>query len=81
MKKVMRVTSDLHEALIRDCLYNTLEKSGASVEYVKGMLLGMLSILVAGEWTFEEASMFLKERLPSGYREDCFPEAWRKYFV
>ncbi len=66
------------KAILKDALYNTHEKSGASVDYAQGVIVGAVSTLMACKnLSFEEAWRIVYNHLPVDYRKDSIPEAWR----
>ena len=66
---------------LRDALYYTHEKSGASIEEGRGIVVGIVSCLMAQEKTFKYALEIVRCSLPFDYRKECIPESWRKEFV
>lgn len=65
--------------IARDALQNAATDSGASDEYVRGVVLGLVSGLMAAEgWTFNKAWDFVKQNLPANARPNYAPEAWLK---
>ena len=68
------------EVILRDCLHNFHPTSGASDEYCKGLLVGCVSGLMAGNGGLYPAAIaFIKENMPRGARpltEANCPESW-----
>ena len=64
--------------VLRDCLYNLSQSSGASNEYCKGMLVGLVSGLMAQGESFNHALRTVAEHMPKSHRAlaDCTPESW-----
>jgi len=66
------------ENLIKNALYNTHAKSGASVEYGQGLVVGVMSTLMATEgYGFNKTLAYIVTLLPEGYRVECIPKPWR----
>lgn len=67
------------EGLVRDALYNTSPRSGAEVSYARGVVLGVLSTIMAyenvGFWPALETTV---ANLPDDYRLSAIPEGWRE---
>lgn len=64
--------------LIKDALYYTRADSGASVEKAQGVVIGVVSTLMALKRVdFATAIAQVKALLPHTYRIDAIPEAWR----
>jgi hypothetical protein len=63
--------------LLRDVLVNTHAKSGASVDYGKGVVVAVVSTLMANGSSFEAACQTVKECLPPDFRRECIPETWK----
>jgi hypothetical protein len=71
--------SDMRRGVVlRDCLYNLNQSSGASNEYCKGMLVGLVSGLMADGDSFNYAIRTVAEHMPKNHRAlaDCTPEYW-----
>lgn len=67
------------DRLLRDCLYNTHPTSGDNVStYGQGIVVGVMSTLMAFGLTFDEALACVMARLPEGYDENCIPAAWQQ---
>lgn len=70
---------ELQDVRIRDALYNTHIQSGASIEYGRGIIVGVVSGLCAAfpEHSFDTIWLGnVKPQLPEGYRKECIPEGW-----
>lgn len=65
--------------MIKDALYNTHVHSGASVEYGRGVVVGLVAGMMAMGVTFGEACGYVVRALPNGYREDCIPVGWHRH--
>ncbi len=69
----------INEVLLKDTLYNTHERSGASVDYGKGCVVGVAATLMAARGILlADALVVIKRNLPEGWRVDCMPESWRQ---
>jgi len=66
-----------YETRIHDCMYLLLPESGASIDYAKGALSGLLSGIMACKPGF--LPIDLKPFLPHGYRREAIPAPWRIY--
>lgn len=62
--------------LIRDALYNTSNQSGSSPEYAKGVVLGVVSTLMAAGCDYDTAIKFVSRHLPHGVTNDRVPKDW-----
>jgi hypothetical protein len=64
--------------LLRDALYVLSPKSGASEQYGRGLVVGVVNTLMSEHgWTFEQALRHVCHRCPHETRIACFPEEWR----
>ncbi len=70
----------IQENIIRDALYNTCQQSGASMDYGRGVVVGLMSGLLAYEMIFEEAAKLMKSLLPENFRHDTIPRSWWRRF-
>jgi hypothetical protein len=67
------------QTLLKDALYNTRDDSGASDDYARGLVVGVVSTLMAREeMTFEQAMLVVVENLPRGFNPMKLPESFRK---
>ena len=65
--------------IIKGALYYTKEDSAASCDMAHGVVVGIMTALVADRRRkFGTALRIVAECLPEGYRKDCVPLAWRK---
>ncbi len=65
------------ETLLKDALYNTHIRSGASVDYGRGIVVGTVAALMAtGHFPFMDALDIVSRNLPKDYRIECMPESW-----
>lgn len=72
----------MDDNLIREALYNLTKESGASVEYGKGILVGVVTATMASNpYGFTEALQKIKSLMPFGYREECIPDTWREQLL
>ena len=68
----------LNSVLLKDSLYNTHEKSGAPIEYARGIVVGIAStLMVTKNISLFDALDIIKRHLPEGYRKESFPDSWR----
>ena len=65
--------------LIKDALQNTREDSGASTDYGKGIVIGIISAVMSVGVGFFPAFEVITDNLPEGYRAECIPKEWRDY--
>jgi hypothetical protein len=67
-----------HGVVLIDCLHNLTQSSGASNEYCKGLLVGLVSGLMADGDSFDYAIRTVAEHMPKSHRAlaDCTPECW-----
>ncbi len=71
----------MDHARIKDALYNLREDSGASVEYARGILVGVMSALIAYNGSnFSDAAHTVKGCMPQDYRQECLPETWNNSY-
>ena len=63
--------------LIKDALYNLHIASGSTIEYAKGVLVGVVSGLMAQGLTFMEVANIVGPLLPVDYRRECIPAPWK----
>jgi hypothetical protein len=63
---------------LKDALYNTAKVSGSSIDYGKGVVVGVVSTLMAYNIPFEAAYDIMCESLPKDFRTACIPVGWRK---
>lgn len=67
--------------LLRDALEYTNRHSGASVEKAQGVVIGVVSMIMALEHIdFYDAIEIVKAHMPVSYRLDAIPESWRSEF-
>jgi len=71
-----------HETLLADALYNVHENSGASDDYSRGVVLGVVSALMAVSGDdFKDIVPIVAKHLPINYKDDRLPtEAWANEF-
>jgi hypothetical protein len=68
-----------YETRIKETLYLLTPESGASVDYAKGMLVGLSAGIMACNREF--SLLDLKPFLPRGFRHDAIPETWKEFLV
>jgi hypothetical protein len=67
----------MKEMLLRDVLYNLAEGTGAGSEYCKGLVVGVVSALMAESGRpYSAIIRVVRDALPVGFRADCLPEAY-----
>lgn len=66
------------EVMLKDALYNTHWHSGSSVDYGKGVVVGMVAGMMAMGVSFGQACSYVVRALPVGYREECIPLGWEQ---
>lgn len=66
----------MYQNALKDALYNTCEKSGASVDYGKGVVVGIVSALMGEGHSFKVAWQITSCSLPKDWRIECIPEKW-----
>lgn len=66
----------MNETLLKDALYNLSSDSGANADYCKGIVVGMVSTLMAIDSTFPQALQRVERNLPANLSKDCWPKAW-----
>lgn len=63
---------------VADALHYTERSSGVSIEMARGLIVGMVSMLMAErDMQFEQAFKIFREWLPLDYRREAIPEPWR----
>ena len=63
---------------VADCLEDLTPDSGASVEYCKGLVSGLLSGLLSCGLNHSQAYQVIADRLPIDYRPEGIPESYRE---
>lgn len=66
----------LNITVLRDTLYNTSEQSGATPEYARGIMVGIVAALVADGMSFKDAFALANANLPSDPMNGIIPEGW-----
>jgi hypothetical protein len=64
--------------LLKDALYNMREDSGASVDYGKGVIVGMMAALMSTGKSFDVAWEIVRKSMPQNGRLECIPATWPK---
>lgn len=68
------------ENLINDALGYLDPTSGASDDRAAGVVVGMVSVLMALGYSFERATAYLKTHLPPNARVNALPDTWQPHF-
>lgn len=70
-----------YENLVRDALYNLHPRSGATPEYSKGVIVGVVAMVMAYETlNWEAAVSIIKPFMPAGADLSRLPETWKAEF-
>ncbi len=69
---------DMKETLIKDALNNLLPDSGASDDYCQGIILGLMSAIMAKGMTFDRALNHLAKLARPQVRMSGVPECWKE---
>lgn len=64
--------------LIRDALHNLHTQSGASIEYGKGVIVGLVSALMSMGMSHTECMIMIANNWQFNYRKACIPECWQE---
>lgn len=74
----MKTVGVRHSTVLKDCLYNLNQSSGASDEYCKGIVVGIASLLVSQGASLDDAMYTIALHLPKSHRAiaDVAPESW-----
>lgn len=67
----------MNDNLIRDALYNLHPRSGASEQYGRGIVVGIVTTIMADGVEFDTALKSVCRMCPKAARIACFPEEWR----
>jgi hypothetical protein len=67
--------------ILKDVLYNLDPKSGTSKDYACGVLVGVVSTLVAQGHEFNESVRAVFPYLPKSIMEGAIPETWQTDFA
>jgi hypothetical protein len=62
---------------LRNALYNLAPDSGASEDYCRGLVAGVVCTLVAQGLGFPEACKIVQKHLPTNFRPGGIPECWK----
>lgn len=68
------------EARLKDALCNLSPRSGAGVDYNRGLMVGVVSTLMAFGYDFQQAVALLAPMLPPGLHWENLPDAWHVDF-
>lgn len=63
----------MKETILKDALYNLTPGSGAKTDYCRGLIIGIVSALMAQGKSHIEAAHIIRDNLPKGYRVSCIP--------
>ena len=67
----------VNDMSLLNCLYNLAPNTGANLDYQRGIIVGMVSALMASGKTWRSALAVVKRNLPTDYSVLAFPESWR----
>jgi hypothetical protein len=62
--------------IVRDALFNTSARSGATVDYSRGVVVGIVSALMASGIKFDAAFAVVKANMPDDAMEGVIPPSW-----
>ncbi len=62
---------------ISDAVYLTSRHSGAHPEYMRGVLIGLVSGLMAFNYDYDDAIKVVVQYLPKDFDPSGLPTAWR----
>ena len=62
--------------MLKDAAYYTRSDSGATCDKAQGVIIGIVSALMACGYTYHAAIGALREALPANYRDGALPPAW-----
>ena len=62
---------------LADAMYNLTPRSGASTDYCRGLVVGVLATMLALGVKHADAYRLMRGALPEGYRIDGIPEVLR----
>lgn len=66
----------LHPNILRDALENMNPATKSDPQYAKGILLGVISTLMAQGKDFDEAAAIAKEHMPAAFYPESVPPCW-----
>ena len=66
--------------MLKDALHNLDGASGASDEYCKGLVVGVVATLMAAGMTYPRAIALVIRDMPDGVSPERLPEAFRSDF-
>jgi hypothetical protein len=68
----------IKQVRLREVLYNTAPKSGATPDYCHGLIVGVVAALMAETGKlYETVIREVAENLPVEYRLDCIPQVFQ----
>lgn len=71
-----------NKTLLKDALHNLDPQSGASDEYNHGLMVGIVSAIMAyTNAEYDKAIEVVKKNMPRAYRNESIPVLWRKSFA
>lgn len=62
---------------VANALHNATDRSGASDDYVRGIIVGVASGLMAMGFSGPAAINYVKRHMPEHNRGELLPESWR----
>lgn len=72
------------EVVLKDTLFNCSKQCTSSercsMTYAKGILVGVVSTVMASGMPFEEACELIQKFLPADFDHSCVPESWQRNF-
>ena len=77
---MIRLFTEKGRVILADALYNLHPQSGASEDYCKGIVLGMVTALMARGDSFNDALANVAMHVPYGVRIIA-PDAWQQQFT
>mgnify|MGYP000509961470 CR=1 FL=1 len=63
---------------VSEALYLTAPRTGASVDYAKGVVVGVIACLIGLGMPPEKALKLIAELLPNNYRKEAIPRPFRE---
>lgn len=66
----------LREVILKDVLHNLHPRSGATPEYARGILVGVVATLMATGKSFEQASALAWQLMPLEIMPGSVPDSW-----
>jgi hypothetical protein len=66
----------VNPSLLRDALYYTRADSGASAVEAKGVIIGLVSGMMAQGLVYNQCILIIAKNMPMYYRQAALPDAW-----